>query len=447
MPSQEPTEDDQVLLVDTTDRVRTLTLNRPQSRNALSSALRTRFYAALAEADADEGVDVVILTGADPVFCAGLDLKELGDTTALPDISPKWPAMGTPVIGAINGAAVTGGLELALYCDILIASENARFADTHARVGLLPTWGLSVRLPQKVGIGLARRMSLTGDYLSAAGRAAGRPGHRGGRARRPAACGPRRRRLDRRQQPARGAGAAGVLPPHRRAADQCRAVDRGRVGDAVDERGHRRRHRRQPGGRAGTRKGAGALTMNEAHEMCGSDEWRQAMRDVILPWALGDTDLGDDVLEVGPGYGACTDVLSQAVPKLTSVEIDTELAAMLRERFADVPTVEIVNADATTLDYADGSFTGAACFTMLHHVPTEELQDRLFGEIARVLRPGAALVASDSLGSDELAAHHTDDTYNPVDPESLPERLAAAGFIDVEVRTNPYGWAVVARKA
>jgi enoyl-CoA hydratase len=101
------------------------------------------------------------------VFCAGLDLKELGDTTVLPDISPKWPAMRKPVIGAINGAAVTGGLELALYCDILIASENARFADTHARVGLLPTWGLSVRLPQKVGIGLARRMSLTGDYLSA----------------------------------------------------------------------------------------------------------------------------------------------------------------------------------------------------------------------------------------------------------------------------------------
>jgi enoyl-CoA hydratase len=76
--------------------------------------------------------------------------------------------MAKPVIGAINGAAVTGGLEFALYCDILIASENARFADTHARVGLLPTWGLSVRLPQKVGVGLARRMSLTGDYLSAA---------------------------------------------------------------------------------------------------------------------------------------------------------------------------------------------------------------------------------------------------------------------------------------
>jgi enoyl-CoA hydratase len=162
-----PATEDDVLIVDTTDRVRTLTLNRPQSRNALSSALRTRFFAALREAEVDEGVDVVIVTGADPVFCAGLDLKELGDTTQLPDISPKWPAMGTPVIGAINGAAVTGGLEIALYCDILIASENARFADTHARVGLLPTWGLSVRLPQKVGVGLARRMSLTGDYLSA----------------------------------------------------------------------------------------------------------------------------------------------------------------------------------------------------------------------------------------------------------------------------------------
>ncbi|GAS95306.1 enoyl-CoA hydratase [Mycolicibacterium canariasense] len=157
-----------VLLVDTTDRVRTLTLNRPHARNALSAQLRTAFYAALRAADADPEVDVVILTGADPVFCAGLDLKELGERTELPDISPKWPPMTKPVIGAINGAAVTGGLELALYCDILIASENARFADTHARVGLLPTWGLSVRLPQKVGVGLARRMSLTGDYLSAA---------------------------------------------------------------------------------------------------------------------------------------------------------------------------------------------------------------------------------------------------------------------------------------
>lgn len=161
------TDGDAVLLIDTTERVRTLTLNRPQARNALSAALRTRFYAALRDAQTDDDVDVVIVTGADPVFCAGLDLKELGNTTELPDISPKWPAMTKPVIGAINGAAVTGGLEIALYCDILIASEQARFADTHARVGLLPTWGLSVRLPQKVGVGMARRMSMTGDYLSA----------------------------------------------------------------------------------------------------------------------------------------------------------------------------------------------------------------------------------------------------------------------------------------
>ena len=162
------TENAAILLIDTTDRVRTLTFNRPGSRNALSAALRTQFFAALRDAEADDGVDVVIVTGADPVFCAGLDLKELGNTTELPDISPKWPPMTKPVIGAINGAAVTGGLELALYCDILIASEHARFADTHARVGLLPTWGLSVRLPQKVGVGMARRMSMTGDYLSAA---------------------------------------------------------------------------------------------------------------------------------------------------------------------------------------------------------------------------------------------------------------------------------------
>ncbi|HZN83417.1 MAG TPA: enoyl-CoA hydratase [Mycobacterium sp.] len=158
---------DDILLIETEDRVRTLTLNRPQSRNALSAELRRQFFTALRDAEGDGDVDVVIVTGADPVFCAGLDLKELGDSSQLPDISPQWQPMTKPVIGAINGAAVTGGLEIALYCDILIASEQARFADTHARVGLLPTWGLSVRLPQKVGVGLARRMSLTGDYLSA----------------------------------------------------------------------------------------------------------------------------------------------------------------------------------------------------------------------------------------------------------------------------------------
>ncbi len=169
------------------------------------------------------------------------------------------------------------------------------------------------------------------------------------------------------------------------------------------------------------------------------------MRDVILPWALADTDLGDDVLEVGPGYGATTDVLSRSVPRLTSVEIDEELAAMLTDRFADIPSVHIVHGDATRLDYADGQFSGAACFTMLHHVESAERQDLLFAEIARVLRTGAPLVASDSLGSDELAANHEGDTYNPVDPSSLPSRLANAGFAHVEVRTNPYGWAAIAR--
>jgi ubiquinone/menaquinone biosynthesis C-methylase UbiE len=187
--------------------------------------------------------------------------------------------------------------------------------------------------------------------------------------------------------------------------------------------------------------------MNEAHQFCGSDEWRQTMRDVILPWALGDTDLGDDVLEVGPGYGPTTDVLSRSVPRLTSVEIDDELATMLTARFADVPSVEIVHGDATTLAYADDRFSGAACFTMPHHVPTNDLQDLLFAEIARVLQPRAPLVASDSLACDELAAHHDGDTYNPVDLSSLPARLAAAGFEHVEVRTNPFGWAAVAHLA
>jgi SAM-dependent methyltransferase len=189
------------------------------------------------------------------------------------------------------------------------------------------------------------------------------------------------------------------------------------------------------------------LDMNEAHEMCGSAEWRQMIRDVILPWALGKVDLGDDVLEVGPGYGATTDVLSTLTARLTSVEIDAELATLLRQRFAQTSSVQIVDGDATDLPYSDETFTGAASFTMLHHVPTPALQDQLFAEVARVLRPGAALVASDSLGSDALAGMHDGDTYNPVDPSSLPTRLAAAGFTGVEVKTNEFGWAAVARKS
>ncbi len=187
--------------------------------------------------------------------------------------------------------------------------------------------------------------------------------------------------------------------------------------------------------------------VNENHKYCGSDEWRATIRDIILPWAIGDVDLGGDVLEVGPGYGATTDVLSASVPRLSAVEIDPGLAATLRERFAGNPAVVIVRGDATALEFPDSRFSGAASFTMLHHVPTAALQDRLFAEVARVLRRGAPFVASDSLASPEIEAGHEGDTYNPVDPEGLPGRLVAAGFTKVEVKTNQFGWASLANKA
>jgi ubiquinone/menaquinone biosynthesis C-methylase UbiE len=186
--------------------------------------------------------------------------------------------------------------------------------------------------------------------------------------------------------------------------------------------------------------------VNEAHEHCGSDEWREMVRSSILPWALGTIDLGDDVLEVGPGYGATTDVVAESAPRLTAVEIDPALAAMLIERFADSTNVKVVVGDATGLAMPDDRFTGAVSFTMLHHVETAELQDRVFAEIARVLQPGGVFVAGDSLASDALRAHHEGDTYNPVDPASLATRLGRAGFVDAEVRTNEFGWAAVARK-
>jgi len=165
------------VLVETADRVRTVTLNRPEVRNALDSALQRKSAGALADAEADDTVDVVIITGTDPAFCAGLDLRELGSTAAnlvgsrdQPIVSPftvLW-TMTKPVIGAINGAAVTGGFELALACDFLVASERAKFGDTHARVGVTPGGGMSVFLPQSVGLRKAKEMSLTGNFVDAA---------------------------------------------------------------------------------------------------------------------------------------------------------------------------------------------------------------------------------------------------------------------------------------
>jgi len=171
---------DDVVLSEVRDRIATITLNRPEARNALSRAVIKGLRAAVRAAQADDDVDVLILTGADPAFCAGLDLKELGSSSGSATVSDTQPTAETPVaergplppgpkpvIGAINGAAITGGFELALACDFLVASDRARFADTHARVGIQPWWGLSVLLPQAIGLRRAREMSGTGNFCDA----------------------------------------------------------------------------------------------------------------------------------------------------------------------------------------------------------------------------------------------------------------------------------------
>jgi SAM-dependent methyltransferase len=191
------------------------------------------------------------------------------------------------------------------------------------------------------------------------------------------------------------------------------------------------------------------VNMNAEHrERLASEEWRQSLKDYILPFTLGDltiTDLGGDVLEVGPGPGLTTDVLRAALPKLTAIELDSELADALEQRLAGT-NVEVVNADATAMPLPDGRFTGAALFTMLHHVPTGALQDKLFAEVVRVLRPSGLFVASDGVAADDFEAMHTDDIYNPIDPGTLPNRLEALGFTDVDVRSNQWIWACHARR-
>jgi enoyl-CoA hydratase len=162
----------ELVLVEHHDGVATVTLNRPQALNALSMALRNRIAEVFAELDADEAVQVIVLTGAGRAFTVGLDLKELGGETQAAaaesrDLGSVLGSMSKPIIGAINGFAITGGFEIALMCDFLIASPQARFADTHARVGVVPGWGLSQRLPRLIGINRAKELSLTGNYLDA----------------------------------------------------------------------------------------------------------------------------------------------------------------------------------------------------------------------------------------------------------------------------------------
>jgi enoyl-CoA hydratase len=165
-----------LVLVEVEDRVATVTLNRPEARNAISAELHAQLDETVTGLDARDDVGCMVLTGADPAFCAGMDLKSLA--TELRSVQKERqrgpvrragmvPPHDTPIIGAINGPTVTGGLELAMCCDFLIASDRARFADTHARVGVMPGGGMTIRLPQLVGIDRARRMSLTGDYIDA----------------------------------------------------------------------------------------------------------------------------------------------------------------------------------------------------------------------------------------------------------------------------------------
>ena len=158
------------LTVDIKDGVAVVALDRPERRNALTAALMAGITETMASLDGDDRVGAIVLTGRDPAFCAGLDLSELstsGENLFYDQTGRPWPRLSTPVIAAVNGPAVTGGLELVLHCDFAVASERAHFADTHARVGVLPGWGLSVLLPQAVGLRRAKQMSFTGNYVPA----------------------------------------------------------------------------------------------------------------------------------------------------------------------------------------------------------------------------------------------------------------------------------------
>ncbi len=178
-------------------------------------------------------------------------------------------------------------------------------------------------------------------------------------------------------------------------------------------------------------------TMNLLHRRyCRSDRWRRAVHRGMMPWVLREVDLGANVLEIGPGPGVTTDWLRERVPALTCVEIDHQLAASLGDRLSGT-NATVVEGDATQTRFPGASFDSAVCFTMLHHVPSRQLQDRLLVEACRVLKPGGLFLGSDSTSSFRFRLFHLFDICVPVEPDGFPTRLEAAGFGEIEVAERP----------
>ncbi len=186
--------------------------------------------------------------------------------------------------------------------------------------------------------------------------------------------------------------------------------------------------------------------MNLLHRWyCRSPGWAKVVHQYMMPGVIGEKDLGADVLEIGPGPGHTTDWLRERVPHLTAIEIDEKLAASLEARLAGA-NVTVVEGDGTAMPFPDASFSSAVCFTMLHHVPSPELQDRLLAEACRVLRPGGIMVGSDSTPSLRWNLFHLFDTRTPVDPDGFVSRLEAAGFVEAGVQRGPNYFSFVAVK-
>jgi naphthoate synthase len=424
-----------------------ITIDRPQRLNSFTAHTVEELIDCFKAAWADGTVGVVALTGAgERAFCTGGDQKQraqsgdygpsrsgLFEIESLHRVIREIPK---PVIAAVNGVAIGGGHVLHVICDLSVAAAHARFGQAGPRVGSFDAGFGTGLLARTVGEKRAREIWFLCRQYDA------QEAERWGLVNRVVegrGYGPRSVATRMRSSRSRRRRCASSSSRSTRRPSTWPGRRRSRSAGCTSSRPRRRRRRVYGRSTRSAHPTSGRIArappsrcrfarVNRLHGLiCSSGWWALKVRHELLPFGLADVELGEEVLEIGPGFGATTSVLADRAQSLTALELDPRYCERLRKRLGE--RVRVEQGDATQMPFADQSFDTVLCFTMLHHIPSPEAQDRLLAEVERVLRPGGTFAGTDSVGTGRLfRLLHVGDTLVPVPPRGLSRRLMDAGL-------------------